>query len=352
MLFRLINTVVRLIRTALEDPVRSFEISLLTLAVLTASATLVYMIIEGMSATDALYMTIITITTVGFGEVTPLSPAGRVFTVILILLGVGTTTTAISTAIGIVLGPRLWLSIRQRRMERLLMEISNHYVVCGYGRMGRQVIEDLRARDEPFVLIDRSDEIQQELIQHGFPHVIGDATHDESLLEAGIKRARGMIAALDTDPDNVMTVMTARELNPRLFIVARVSNAEAERKLIRAGANRVVSPYQIGGHRLALALLRPAVNDFLDRIFNFHVGMDMDIGQLHVHAYSRLAGQTVATCELRTTHHVSILAIQQATGELVVTPRAEQMIEPGAVLLVIGPSEQIYHLEKEFIRQD
>ena len=193
-------------------------------------------------------------------------------------------------------------------------------------------------------------EHQPDLLEANIPLVIGDATTDETLLEAGIERARGLVAAVDSDPDNVMIVLTARELNPKLFIVARVTSGENENKLRRAGANRVVSPYQIGGHRLALALLRPAVNDFLDKIFSFHEDIDMEIGQIYLRAESRLTGQTVASCELRKTHSVSILAIQKPNREIIVTPSPAQKLEVGSTLIIIGPPETIYELEREYQR--
>ena len=350
MLKQIAPTISRIVRNAFNDPVRGFQLSILTLVVIIAVATTVYMLLERMSFTDALYMTLITISTVGFGEVQPLSPTGRAFTMLLILLGVGVVATTISNAIGIVLGPRLWLSIRQRTMERLLMTIENHYVVCGYGRMGQQIIGDLRARGEPFVLVESDPAREESLLEENIPFVIGDATDDETLLKAGIERARGLVAAVDSDPDNVMIVLTARELNPKLFIVARVTSGENENKLRRAGANRVVSPYQIGGHRLALALMRPAVNDFLDKIFSFHEDIDMEIGQIYLRAGSRLAGQTVATCELRAIHSVSILAIQKPNREVIVTPSPAHQLEVGSTLIIIGPPDTIYELEKEFQR--
>ncbi len=340
----------RILRSAFNDPVRGFQISILTLVIIIACATAIYMLLERMSLTDALYMTLITISTVGFGEVRPLSQAGRIFTMVLILLGVGVVTTTISNAIGIVLGPRLWLSIRQRTMERVIMTIENHYIVCGYGRMGEQIIGDLVARGEPYVLVEADPERQEELLEANIPFVIGDATTDETLLEAGIERARGLVAAVEGDSDNVMIVLTARELNPKLLIVARVTSGENESKLRRAGANRVVSPYQIGGHRLTLALLRPAVSDFLDRIFSFHEDIDMEIGQIYLRAGARLAGQTIASCELRQTHQVSILAIQKPNREVIITPSPAQELEVGSTLIIIGPPETVYELEKEFQR--
>ena len=338
-------------RTA-NDPVRRFQLSLLALGALVSAATLVYMLLENMVFTDALYMTVITITTVGFGEVQTLSPAGRLFTVALIILGVGAATTAISNALGIVLGPRLWISVREHKLERQVMEMANHHIVCGYGRMGQQVIGDLRARGEKFVLIEMDEDFVPEFVEQNIPHVIGNATLDDILIEAGVKRARGLVAALNDDADNVLATLSARELNPDLYIVARVSNVEIESKLRRAGANRVVSPYQIGGHRIALSLMRPAVSDFLDHIFRFRPfgddEMDIDIGQLTVSAESDIAGTTIATCGLRNRYRLSVLAIRDANRQIVITPGPDHQIDAGATLIVIGPPQNIYDLEKEF----
>ncbi len=338
-------------RTVMRNPVWRFQLSIMVLVILIGGGTLGYMWIEDMTATDALYMTVITVTTVGFGETQPLSPEGRIFTMVVILIGAGAVTTAVSNAVGIVLGPRLWMSIRLRNLERMLMTMENHHIVCGYGRMGRQVIDDLKRRSEPFVLIDQDPELEERLLEMNIPFVIGDATRDETLHRAGIKRARGLVSALNTDPDNVMTVLTARELNPSLFIVARVGNPEAESKLRRAGANQVISPYQIGGHRIALALLRPAVNDFLDSIFHFERGLDVDIGQLFVGSESQLAGQTVAKSDLRRLHGVNILAIQTPARRMAMTPDADHVIEAGSTLIIIGTPENIYDLEREYPRR-
>lgn len=336
------------ITSILEHPVRNVQLSIAALFLLGALGTVGYVVLEGMSVIDALYMTVITITTVGFGEIEPLSANGRVFTMLLIVLGVAIVTTAVSNAISILLGPRLWVTLRQRSLERLLIDMKNHYIVCGCGRMGRQVVDDLLARGEPFVVIDHDPDAVAHLLELGVPHIVGDATRDDILIQAGVERARGLVAALNADADNVLTVLSARELSRKLIIVARVTNVETESKLRRAGANRVISPYQIGGHRITLAMIRPSVSEFLDRIYSFGVGLHVDLGQLHVRPGSRLAGQTVANSDLRSTHNVSILAIQQPGGDIIITPDPAQPLEAGAILIVIGPSESIYALEHEF----
>lgn len=333
-------------RSALGDPIRRMQLSLVLLVVLMGAGTLGYMILEAMNPVEALYMTVITITTVGFGEVHPLSPGGRIFTIGLILAGVLGVTGAVSNAIEVLVGQRVWLSVQKRRVEKWLMNAEDHYVVCGYGRIGRQIARDLRARDQPFVVIDLLQENEEIFLEEAFNYIIGNATLDEIQLEAGIERANGFVAALDTDADNVLAVLTARELNPNLFIVARAENPTSERKLRRAGANRVVSPYDIGGHRLSLALLRPAVHDLLNQIFDAS-NQAADLGEIRVRSGSRLAGQTIGRCDLRSVRNLTILAIQKPNGEFTINPSPQHEISSGDILIVVGPPDAIYHIEQE-----
>lgn len=334
-------------RGIIADPVRGLQLSLLLVVLLIAIGIVGYMLLEGMTVVEAFYMTIITISTVGFGEVRPLSPGGRVFTSLLILLGLATVTSVVSNAASIILGPRLWKAVRQRTLEKILMKLDKHYIVCGYGRMGQQIVRDLQARDEPFVVIDTSDEIGETLLEQNIPYIIGDATLDETLIEAGIEKAVGLVTVLDSDADNVMTTLTARELNPQLFSVARAVNLVVESRLRRAGANRVVSPYQIGGHRMALALIRPAVHDFMNRIFNVGDDMDVDIGQVSIRDGSPLTGKSIAQADLRRTRKITILGIQDSKGQLIINPTTQHILQPGDTLIVIGPPQAIYRIEDE-----
>lgn len=344
---RVLPSFSRRVRALVTDPLRQFQLSLFLLLLLLAGGTLGYVLLESMTVVDGLYMTIITLTTVGFGEVRPLSEGGRIFTMGLILLGVSTLAWAIRNAAEVVIGQQLWLSVRKRRMEDTLKSLNNHYIVCGYGRMGRQIVRDLRARDEPFVVVDMAPKIADELLEERIQHVTGDATRDEVLYEAGIERACGLVAALDTDADNVLAVLTARGLNPQLTIVARTATEEAESKLRRAGADRVVSPYIIGGHRLALGLLRPTVHDFLNHIFHFGVDVNMDVGQVYIGQNSHLAGQTLAGCDLRRVWNLNVLAIQRPDGEFITSPDPNHTLMAGETLIVIGPRDAIYELESQ-----
>lgn len=334
------------VRHSLSEPVRQLQLSLLLLVALVGIGTVGYtLLVPEYGLLDALYMTVITITTVGFGEVRPLTDSARVFTIFLIISGVGTGAWAASNAVEVILGQTFWISVQRRRIMDMTRQISDHYIVCGWGRLGRQISRDLEARGEPCVVIDSAANLEAELLEERIPHIIADATHEDTLREAGVERARGLVAALDSDANNVLAVLTARDLNPRLLIVARANSETSESRLRRAGANRVVTPESIGGHRLALALLRPAVHDFFGRIFSFGPGNEVDVGQITVSAASPFAGQTISRCDLRQVRNVSILAIRGDDGHFDLTPDAKRVIRAGETLIVIGPAQAIYELE-------
>lgn len=335
----------RYMRDVLNEPLQRFRLSLLLLFLLIVIGTGGYILIEGMVFVDALYMTVITLATIGFGEVQPLSTEGRVFTIFFILLGVSTGAWAISNGIEMILGDSVWQSVQRRRIDRALMNLKDHYIVCGYGRMGRQIVRDLRSRNQDFVIIELSPGAEMVLLDAGYPHIIGDAEQDEVLLRAGIERARGLVAALDSDAANVLTVLTARGLNPDLLVVARATNEPAESKLRRAGADRVVSPDAIGGHRLALALLQPKVHDFLEKVFNIHE-LDIDIGEIYVDEDSALAGLTIAGTNLRSEWNLTILAIENLQGEFIISPDPQRVVEAGEIVIVIGTLDAITGFEQ------
>jgi voltage-gated potassium channel len=330
----------------IEDPIRRFQFSLLVLLLLLAGGTMGYMTLERMDFIDALYMTTITVATVGFSEVHPLSHVGKIYTIGLIVLGVGAAAWAISSGIEIVLDRKLWHTVQRRNLERHLMKLENHYIICGYGRIGRQIVRDLQARAIPYVVIDSQADLEQELLDENVAHIMGDATLDEVLQRGGITRAQGLVAAINSDAGNVLTVLSARGLNPDLLIVARAMNEASERKLIRAGANRVVSPYSIGGHRLALALLQPSVDDFFQQVFNLE-DLTADIGQVAVHEGSPLAGQTIGDSDLRKIWNLTILAVRHADGSFTTSPDASHRLQPEETLIVIGNPTAIYQLAVE-----
>lgn len=335
----------------MADPLTRFQVSLGMILLVATVGVVGYVLLEGMSALDALYMTVITLTTVGFGEVTDLSVTGRVFTIVLILTGVITVAWAARNAAEVVLGESLWITVRRQRMEARIRALEEHYILCGYGRIGQQIARDLEARGEMFVVVDQLTEKAEDLREAGYLYLVGDATDEEVLEEAGVRRAKGLVATLNSDADNVLSVLTARGLNQNLLVVARASNEASINKLRRAGADRVVSPYVIGGHRLALALLRPSVDDFLNQLFHFGEDLDVDIGQMTVEEGSPLAGQTIAGSDLRRQWGLTVLGIISPQGELDMTPSGEHSLQAGETLIVIGARNAIYELEEAHLSE-
>ena len=325
------------------DPVRRFRLTLLMLALLVLGGTSYYWFWERMSPADALYMTVIALTTVGFGEPQPLTTKGRLFTVFFISVGVFTFAYAIGGLLDSVLSDELWLSRERKRLRKATMSIEGHFIICGIGRMGQQVVEELQRRQVPFLIVDVDEAEEEALLMQGVPYVIGDATSDEVLERAGVARARGLVSALTTDAANIATVLTARGLNERLFIVARAAVLETERKLRRAGADRVVSPYYVGGRSMAQALLNPVVHDFITQLAG---GVETEIGQVTVGESSPLAGQTIGGCDLRRISGVTILAVRHVDGQLVINPSVQHELTVGDTLVVLGPVGAVLRIER------
>jgi voltage-gated potassium channel len=307
--------------------------------------TLGYMAVEGWSLFDALYMTAITITTVGYREVHPLTPHGQIFTIFLALGGVFTIFYAATELVRGVVSGEVRHVLGRQRMERSLAGLNNHLVVCGYGRMGRLVCRDFSSRGLPFVLIDRSEELLRGFdLPHGVA-LAGDATSDDVLKRAGVERARSLVTVAASDADNLYITMSARFLNERLFIVARAENEEAEKKLVRAGANRVVSPYAIGGQRVAQAVLRPAVMDFIE-LATRSEHLELQIEETGVQPGSSIAGRTVRDSGLRRELGVIVVAIKKPDGRMQFNPDSDLRIEAGDVLITLGHRQQLDRLEQ------
>jgi voltage-gated potassium channel len=307
--------------------------------------TLGFVVIEGWRPFDALYMTIITITTVGFMEVHPLSPLGRVFTMLLALGGVFTLFYAATEFIRGVVSGELRGVLGRQRMQRELAKLTDHLIVCGYGRMGRLVCREFSTQGLPFVIVDA---VESELtgfdLRHGIP-LVGDATSDDVLKRAGVERARGLVTVAASDADNLYITMSARVLNERLFIVARAENEEAERKLARAGATRVVSPYVIGGQRVAQAVLRPAVMDFIE-LATRSEHLELQIEEVAVADQSALAGRTLRDSGLRHELGIILVAIRKPGGQMVFNPASDVTIQAADVLIVLGHRQQLDRLEQ------
>lgn len=309
-----------------------------------ALGTIGYQIIEEWTWLEALYMTSITLTTVGFGEVRPLSDSGRIFTVFLIILGVGTVAYGFSTVAQYVLAADLGPTLRRRRIRRMLRNTQDHIIICGYGRVGRSATQTLRDGSDTVVVIDRDATLISKVREQGIAAVWGDATSDDTLREAGIGRASGLIACLGNDADNLFTVLSAKTLNPRLRIVARTMNPENEAKMQRAGADRVVSPYQIGGRQMASILTRPNVTEFLDFV-TLDSGLELWLEELRIESDSPLAGQTVVEANLRKATGATLVALLRSSTGTTLTPEGSTRLEAGDELIVLGTRDQLARLE-------
>jgi voltage-gated potassium channel len=326
-------------------PRTSLRNALSLLLLITAVGVAGYMAICGMGFVDAFYMTAITISTVGYREVAPLTPAGQLFTVALIFSGLGVVLYGASLVAGDVIEGRLQRVFGRRRVERQIDQLSDHYIVCGFGRMGRVVCKELAAKPVPFVVVDKAPETLRDLEQERYLYVDGDATEDEVLVHAGIERAGGLVSALSRDEDNVYVVLSARQLKPDLLIVARAEDERSERKLLHAGATRVVSPYVIGGSRMAGALLRPAVLDVID-LATHHRSLELQIEEIAVSGAAFASGITVRESGLREQLGLIVIAIKKGSGEMVFNPAAEVRIEAGDRLVLMGQQASLHALER------
>ena len=296
-----------------------------------------YMLLEDWSFLDAVYMTAISLTTVGYGEVRPLSDAGRVFTTFLITMGVGFFFYAFTVISEAVIEGHLRGIIKRRRMEKSVSRLEGHYIVCGFGRLGRVICKEILSRKEKLVVIELSEAVAKELDSRNIPYVLGDATKDDVLLKAGLRRSKGLITVLDTDAANMYITISARSLSADSFIVARAEDENAEVKMLRAGADKVISPYKIGAVRMALAALEPALTEFLD-LTAHEVGLDLEIEQLKICEGSELDGKTIKDAAIRARTGVTILALKKNGQKLKLQIEPDETLEAGDIIIVLGDS--------------
>lgn len=315
------------------------------LAVIVVVGILGYTVIEKWSVLDSVYMVVITIFTVGFQEVHPLSPAGRVFTMFIIAGGVGSAIYAAGRVMEIIVEGEMTGYRRWRTMDKKVKGMKDHYIICGFGRVGHQVAQAFETMQVPFVVIDPKKESLDELEAKGVPVLIGDATDDTVLMAAGIDCAKGLIACSDSDVANVYITLSARQLNSSLNIVARAGLKETEKKLTMAGANRVISPYFISGVRMAAMATQPVAIDFLDLVT--HGGLaDFSLFQLTISAGSPLNGKSIAEADIRSTSGALVLAIRKPDGSFDLRPKGTSRIDANDVLVVLGTQEQFNLLQK------
>jgi voltage-gated potassium channel len=299
--------------------------------------------IEGWPWFDGFYMVVTTLTTIGYQEVHPLSHAGRVFNVGIIIVGVSLAFLAIGAATQALLEFELRDFFGRRKMEREIARLTDHYIICGAGRVGRSAARELARKPAPFIIIEQN-ESKAARFSNDWPVMVGDATLEETLRAAHIERARGLVAATTTDATNLYIVLTARGLNPHIKIIARASEEAAEKHLLNAGADSVVSPYLFAGQRIAQSFLRPHVVSFLDTATT-HLGMDLEIGEICVGPDSVFAGKTIESSRIRQDRGVIVLAIKREKG-MHFNPAPDDRIAPGDYLIAMGEPSQLRRLEQ------
>jgi len=318
--------------------------ALIALALAILFGTVGFTLIEGWPLSDSLYVTVQTLTTVGYGDVPPHSGAGRAFAVIVMLMGVGGVALAASTIVQSVVQSELVSAFGQRRQSKKMSKLHDHYIICGSGRVGSHLIRDLQATGKPFVVIESDPQRAAEFAQREITVLVADATLEESLREVGVDRARGLAACLPNDADNIYVVLTARDLNPNLRIVARAAEEQAEAKLLRAGANHVIAPTIIGGHRMAVALTKPAVSEFMDSITATELGLGFE--QVEVNAASHLSGKELRWTPIRSELDVVVISIRRHEGEIIFNPSGDCRIESGDILIAIGRADSLTKLSQ------
>jgi voltage-gated potassium channel len=316
----------------------------LAIATTLGVGTVGFRVIEHWPVFDAFYMTLTTMTTVGYMEIHELSKAGRVFNSFLIAFGVSTIFIAIGAMTQTIIELEFGETLAKRRNKRMIDNLHNHFIVCGFGRVGRGAAAELKHAGVPFLVVDVNPERVERAMLAGMLAVAADSTRDETLRQAGIERARGLVAALATDADNLFVLLSAKGLNPKIYVAARAAEEGAEEKMRRAGADAVFAPYSITGHRLAQSLLRPHVVQFLD-FTTKDIGEDIAIEQVRVADTSVVAQKSIREMQLGRDFGVIVMAIRKAGGGMVFNPTADTTVSAGDYLIVMGRQENLRTLE-------
>ena len=318
----------------------SFVLTLLIIGFGTAG----YMAIEGWEILDAFYMTVITMGTVGYNEVHEISKTGRLFTVLLIFFGVGFFVYLAGVVVQFMVEGRMRAILGRRRLDKKIDQLNNHYIVCGYGRIGRVLCKNLQRKPLDLVVIEKDRELIPVMDEEKVLYVCGDVSDEANLIKAGIKRAKGLVAVLATDADNVFLVLTARQLNPDIHIVARACRAESKSKLRAAGANNVESPYEMGGVSMAQRILRPTVTNFLDLAFTYS-RKDIQMEEIPVSSSSALSNVMLKDSGIRQKFNLIIIAIKKSDDSMLFNPSFETLIKAGDTVIAVGEEANLKKLE-------
>jgi len=326
---------------------RKFVVVLILFCMVILSGTFGYMTLEGLAFWDAMYLTIITIATVGYGDMVPIHPAGKIFTIFLVFAGAGLVMYTISKITEAMVEGSLQKILERRKMDKKIAGLNGHYIICGFGRIGQVICELLDEAGRPFLVIERDTDVLKEIDEAGYLAIQGEASEDDILLAAGIERASGLIAVVSTDADNLYITLTARGLNPSLFILARSSGSPGTRtKLLRAGASKVISPYYIGARRMAQLILRPTVTDFIDlAMYAGELGLRLE--EIPVSSGAAFVNKNLMDSGIRKRYDVIVVAIKREDGRMHFNPKPDTMILAGDIMIVLGESEHINALMRE-----
>lgn len=325
---------------------RRFLILFFAIAATLAIGTVGFILSDHYTPFEAFYMTLTTMTTVGYDEIHPLTTGGRIFNSFIIFFGVTTLFIAVGTITQTIIEWEFGDAIGKHRAKRMIDKLKDHYIICGYGRVGRGAAEELKREGVPTVIVDINPERAELAMMAGQLAVAADSTRDDTLRQVGIERARGLVAALATDADNLFVLLSAKGLNPRIHVVTRAAEEGAEDKMRRAGADAVFAPYSITGHRLAHALLRPHVVQFLDFTTTTNLGEDISIEQVPVSSQTPMLSKTIREMQIGSELGVIVMAIRKGDGTMVFNPPADTAIRGGEFLIVMGRQKSLRALER------
>jgi len=307
--------------------------------------TLGYHFLEGWSLANSFYATIVTLGTVGFGDFYPITTAGKCFAIFLIVFGVGTMAYTFAVVMEVLMEGRLKRILGRGKLEKKINKMQDHYIICGYGKIGKLICTELAREGVEFVVVDNNPEVVSGIEDDGFTYINGSATEDKILLRAGIKRAKGVVCALPTDADNLYVVLTAKELNPDVYVLSRFEDNSSERRLLKAGADRVISPYRVGGMRMSQAILRPAMLDFIE-ITTRRQSLALRMEEVDVWKDSPVAGKNLEESGLRKTYGLIVVAIKKESGQMVFNPMASYVMKSGDKLITLGEEENLIKFSK------
>jgi len=319
---------------------KRLAIAIMVLLIILFMGTMGFHYLEGWTFLESLYATVVTLSTVGYGDFIPHSSGGMLFTIFLIIVGVGTMLYTVGLITETMLEGRLNIILGKGRLEKMLNTMHNHYIICGCGRIGRLICKELAEEKVSFVVIDNNQEVIQRISEDGFVYYKGDATHDKTLLAAGIKKAKGIICVLPSDAENLYVILTARELKQDIFILSRSEDEESEKRLLRAGADRVESPYLMGGMRMAMAILRPAMLDFVE-ITTMKQSLELRMDEIAICADSSYIGKSLEASQIKKKFGLIVVAVKQESGKMIFNPMAKYVIESNDKLIVLGEVENI-----------